>query len=601
MKKVLLTLLIAAGFATASNAQLAEGSVFPDFTLTSITGQTINLYTLLNSGKTVFIDISATWCPPCWAYHISGALDTLYKQHGPTGWANVDATTTNDVVVLFVQGEATSHLAELYGDVAAGAILYAGTEIPYAQVTQGNWVANTTYPIIDDTTSTDPIVGTAALDAAWHIAYFPTVYMICRDHLVHVMNQPTAAVAYAASLATCPNYAPPAVDAKATAYTGQDYYYCNATPSVSFQNYGTNPITTATITVTDQTGATVVTMPWTGSLATYAIATVPVTSFAGTSFSGYKYSVAVTGDTHLANNVSVDSVFKVYDPSNAQSIPYSENFESGTNAFKYDFPDAYGLAIVSNTLANPANPNVAIDIIGTSGTQTNALWFDNYDATNPSGDNLSNYTINFVFGNYNVSKASLAFDYSYAPKSGSSSGDKLEVQVSTDCGSTWSTAWSATGTTLGTATAISSNWFVPSAASQWKHEVVNLDAYASNDLMIQIESVTASSGNGELVYVDNLTFANTTEVPTVTVSGDIEMYPNPAKDMATIKMNLNETTNVTVEVTDAVGRTINTIAQELSSGTQTISVSTSNMTSGLYNVKISAGSVVTTKQLTVIK
>ena len=103
-----------------------------------------------------------------------------------------------------------------------------------------------------------------------------------------------------------------------------------------------------------------------------------------------------------------------------------------------------------------------------------------------------------------------------------------------------------------------------------------------------------------LKNTNNINFTNTTEVPTVTVNGEIDMYPNPAKEMATIRMNLNETTNVTVEVTDALGRTINTIAQELNSGSQTISIATGTMPSGVYNVKISAGSTFTTKKLTVI-
>jgi len=319
MKKILLGLIAATSIAFSANAQLAEGSVFPDFTLTDINGNVHNLYSDLNSGKTVFIDISATWCPPCWAYHNSHALDTLYAQHGPAGLAGVDPYTTNDVVVLFVQGEPTSHLAELYGDVAGGAILFTTTEIPYSNVTQGNWVANTLYPIIDDTTSTDPVVGTAALNAAWNITYFPTVYMICRDHLVHVMTQPTAAEAYAAALATCPTYPPSSTaDVKATGYTGTGYFFCNATPSVSFQNYSTTTLTSATITVKDASGATVTTQPWTGSLAPYAVTTAPLTSFAGTSFGAYKYNVTTTGDTHTANDISVDSVFKIYGPTNAR-------------------------------------------------------------------------------------------------------------------------------------------------------------------------------------------------------------------------------------------------------------------------------------------
>jgi hypothetical protein len=609
MKKILLTAIAALGLAASASAQLAEGSVFPDFTLTDINGNSHNLYSLLNSGKTVFIDISATWCPPCWAYHNSGALDGLWADHGPTGGTGVSATTTNDVEVFLVQGEATSHLAELYGQCPP-ATLYTTTELPYSTVTQGNWVSGTLYPIIDDTTSADPVVGTGALDAAWDITYFPTVYMICRDHLVHVMSQPTEAVAYAAALSTCPTYAPSTtVDAKATPYTGQGYYICNATPTVSFQNYSTSstPLTAATINVMDATGTTVATQAWTGSLASYAIANVPITSFAGTSFSGYKFSVTAAGDTYPANNVSADSIFKVYNTPNATAPPYAESFATayttGAGFYKYSWPDADGLVSPVYDLNNPAHLGYAINITGPSGSDDTTLEFDGYDAANEYS--LSNYAIDFIFGNYSVTSSTwLTFDEAYAATTGATTTDELQVNVSSDCGAHWTAAWTGSGTTLETAPVITSGyWFVPGAASQWKHVIVSLSADANPDLMIELTSVTAPSGKGQGVYVDNLLLTNVVpasvnQLPTV--NSDIMIYPNPAKDVATVSLTLTENSNVNIQVIDAVGRTITTVSQDLNSGSQKIELSTANLPSGLYNVKIAAGNTTVTKQLSVV-
>ncbi len=59
MKKMLLSLLALVSFSTA-NAQLPDGVIAPDFTLTDINGTPHNLYNYLAAGKRVYIDVSAT-------------------------------------------------------------------------------------------------------------------------------------------------------------------------------------------------------------------------------------------------------------------------------------------------------------------------------------------------------------------------------------------------------------------------------------------------------------------------------------------------------------------------------------------------------------
>ena len=115
MKKLLFSLSLCIGFLGSSNAQMPDGTFCPDFTGTDLNGNVHNLYTYLDQGYTVVVDVSATWCGPCWSYHTGGALEDLWVNHGPTGGTGVSASTTNDVIVLWIEGDNSTTLADLQG------------------------------------------------------------------------------------------------------------------------------------------------------------------------------------------------------------------------------------------------------------------------------------------------------------------------------------------------------------------------------------------------------------------------------------------------------------------------------------------------------
>lgn len=198
-----------------ANAQLADGSIAPDFTATDINGVEYNLYSLLDEGKTVIIDVSATWCGPCWSYHNSGALETIWEQYGPDG--------TDEMFVFFIEGDASTTQADLEGTGSA---------------TTGNWIEGTHYPIIDN----------ADIASAYQIAYYPTIYTVCPNRTVTESGQVSAAAHYA-NVDNCPAAAG-ANNGAILAYDGAQGDFCGEltfSPSITFQNLGTNEITSATI------------------------------------------------------------------------------------------------------------------------------------------------------------------------------------------------------------------------------------------------------------------------------------------------------------------------------------------------------------------
>ena len=126
MKQLSLVLMLGA-ISVGSLAQLPDGSISPDFMATDINGVDHHLYSYLDSGYQVILDFSATWCPPCWDYHESGVLESLYDLYGPEG--------TNELRVFYIEGDDSTTLDDLNGT---------------GNNTQGDWVSGTSYPIIDN-------------------------------------------------------------------------------------------------------------------------------------------------------------------------------------------------------------------------------------------------------------------------------------------------------------------------------------------------------------------------------------------------------------------------------------------------------------------
>jgi cytochrome oxidase Cu insertion factor (SCO1/SenC/PrrC family) len=151
-------------------AQLANGTVAPDFTLTDYYGTTHQLYSYLNSGKTVFLEIFAAHCPSCWNYHQTHTMKNMYNLYGPNG--------TNEVMVLALEYDQWNDSNAFIGNGPAW-------------VTQGNWLSGTPFPIFD---VEDPFRG---VFTDYDVSFYPVVYKICPNKIVErVFTSETEAQLY---------------------------------------------------------------------------------------------------------------------------------------------------------------------------------------------------------------------------------------------------------------------------------------------------------------------------------------------------------------------------------------------------------------------
>jgi hypothetical protein len=563
----LLCSLFALAFTIAeSNGQVINGTLSSDWTLTDINGVSHNLYTYLDSGKTVFIDISATWCSPCWSYHNSGAFENLWINHGPVGGTNVSATTTNDCMVIFVEGDGTTSNANLHG--------YNGS--------LGDWTAGVSHPIIDPSS---PAVD--AFDALYNVTYFPTCVMICPDRTMTEVDLYTTAQLYAAksacSIATTLNDAEmiPAPTLN-TALISCD----SVTPTFIIGNVGTNPLTSATITY-DVDGITQKVKNWTGNIPTYANESITGVKIGSSSSGNHTITATISNpngstDPSSSNNATNATLIN----NSTGGSPISESFENMGIPGTWTIADG-GAQVSWSSYALGLNSNFSAVL----------QW-----AHIPSGyiSTMTLTPMSFI----GAISPTLTFDVAYAQRTVTSTlvtHDKLEVQVSTNCGATWVSVYNKAGATLKTVPPVDSVMdYEPSSSSDWRHETVNLSIYAGLSSIFVRFKGTSNFGND--LYIDNINFniSSTTGIEEHESVNNLNVYPNPVTGNAIVNFNITEASEVAITLYNTIGETIlNDNLGKLNPGIQNYSLNSKSINNGLYFLNIRIGNSNVVKKITI--
>jgi hypothetical protein len=389
MKKILLSLTVALGLVGSVNAQFPDGTMCPDFTGTDINGNSHNLYTYLDAGYTVVVDISATWCGPCWSYHQTGALEDLWMDHGPAGGTGVSASTTDDVIVLWVEGDNSTGLAELNG---------TGN-------TQGDWVTGTDFPIIDD----------AAIAQTLNIAYYPTIYTIYPDRYLEESGQNGST--YANISANIGNHTgSTGVDAGLFSYTGETVACGSLDVQVLVQNKGSQALAAGDITVNVSAGgANIGSATNATALAQWATETVtiPVSLSSAATIS---IETVAAGDVNTGNNTLSQAIG--FATPGTGDLTFELTLDQYPAETSWEFANSSGTvlasgsgystdyAVITETLTVPADDCYAVKIIdsygdGLGGSQwggTDGAW----TITDASGNQLASGSGDF--GDENVDK-----------------------------------------------------------------------------------------------------------------------------------------------------------------------------------------------------
>lgn len=380
---------------------------------------------------------------------------------------------------------------------------------------------------------------------------------------------------------------PLALDGAVTAISGLPAVQCTPTinPTVTITNTGATTLTSADVEVRIGAGTPTI-VPWTGSLATGATATVNVPAMTGTA-GGQTITATLTNingspDLNTGNNVKTGS-FSLF--LNASPAPIADGFEATT------FPPA-NWAIYSPAATNGWARRTGI--VGPNGTTAAARAFF-YNTPNGSVDELFMPQADLT-GNA-TDTVTLTFHVAHAQYAASTS-DKIEVKVSTDCGTTWNTMYNKSGATLATAPISTTNW-VPTAAD-WRLETVDLSTYANSAALLV--KFTATSNYGNNAFIDNVNLTRNGAVVSALDDDDNayvqgQNYPNPASTFTTLDVK-DVPAGVRLYVSDMTGRTV--MSREVAEGTSALVIETANLNNGMYVYQLRQGlEVLATGKMTV--
>lgn len=114
---------------------------------------------------------------------------------------------------------------------------------------------------------------------------------------------------------------------------------------------------------------------------------------------------------------------------------------------------------------------------------------------------------------------------------------------------------------------------------------IDLSAYAGQSVVI---GFIHDTNDDNLIIFDNILVDGIASVEDNNVKFEINAYPNPAENFATVAFNLTNTADVLTAVYDITGRKVMSLNNgTLAAGNQKVELDVTNLPAGIYNVAIS--------------
>ncbi len=290
-------------------------------------------------------------------------------------------------------------------------------------------------------------------------------------------------------------------------------------------------------------------------------------------------SVDLSGDENSSND---DEILDFYAATETVTLDFAEDFEVN------GFPPPGWIVL------NPDNDDSweeRLGITGSDGSSTTASFVNNY-SYNADGEEDTFQTE--IFDLTNATSAMLSFDLAKAQYSAGLS-DALRVDISIDCGETFTPIYEKSGLDLSTMPGyITSNW-TPSAVSDWRTEEVDLSAYLGNNVQLRFINI---NGYGNSTYIDNINMEGVLNVGNF-IENSFALYPNPAKNEVFLSFKNTPESDLQIDIINTLGQIVYKSTSVSLDGSNTTSFDISAYASGLYFISVKQDNISQIKKLVI--
>ncbi|MES2761389.1 MAG: M43 family zinc metalloprotease [Bacteroidota bacterium] len=179
--------------------------------------------------------------------------------------------------------------------------------------------------------------------------------------------------------------------------------------------------------------------------------------------------------------------------------------------------------------------------------------------------------------------------------------DSFSIYFSTTCGASWVPRLTKNikATTAGVSGIVNGN-FNPTPA-QFHQEVITIGSLASATNVLFRIRYTSEAGSSNNFYIDDINLSTVTSLKeTMHSLLNLNVFPNPANQNISVAFDLLEDKKVEITLDDVLGRAVRKIAQQtLGNGYHLINIPVSDLSKGIYFVKMNVDNAITTQKIIV--